>query len=50
MESIRVRTDCYELIVAQEGNYILTIIYNGKKDTHASEDQENVEGKAASLP
>ena len=32
VESIRVRTDCHELIVAQEGNYILVMIYEGTKD------------------
>lgn len=31
VESIRVRTNQYELIVAQEGNYILAVIYVGKK-------------------
>lgn len=40
VESIRVRTDCYELIVAQEGNYILVVIYvgatikNGNNESH----------------
>ena len=32
VESIRVRTDHYELIIAQEGNYILAVVYVGKKN------------------
>lgn len=50
VENIRVRTNCYELIVAQEGNYILVIIYDGgQKDANQSDDQENSEGKVALL-
>lgn len=32
VESIRVRTDSHELIIAQEGNYILVVIYVGQKN------------------
>ena len=30
VENVRLRTDEYELIAAQEGNYILVVIYDGK--------------------
>ena len=40
VESIRVRTECHELIVAQEGSYILVIIYEGAKED-AKRDEEN---------
>lgn len=32
VESVRVRTNHYELIVAEEGNYILAVIYVGRKN------------------
>lgn len=41
VESIRVRTDCYELIVAQEGNYILVVIYVGATIKNCNNENHN---------
>ncbi len=42
VESIRVRTDFHELIMAQEGNYILVIIYEcANKNDDANKTNEN---------
>ena len=41
VESIRVRTDCHELILAQEGNYILVIIYEGSVHESKSKVENN---------
>lgn len=38
VESIRVRTDSHELIIAQEGNYILVVIYVGQKNGNGGGD------------
>ncbi len=45
VESIRVRTDCHELILAQEGNYILVIIYEGSMHDTKSPVENDTESK-----
>jgi len=45
MESIRIRSDAYELIASQEGHYTLVVIQDGdwddKKVTNSEETAEN---------
>eukprot|EP00979_Chaetoceros_neogracilis_P005245 scaffold927_cov240-Chaetoceros_neogracile.AAC.5 len=42
IENIRLRTKDYELIAAQEGDYILVVLYNGgnKAETSTEDDEE----------